>query len=87
MAKLTKIKALNKGYRAVRNSPGVHADLLKRARAIAGSASKNFGGLFISDVQKGALRSVAMVKAADEEAFMAVSEHNALEKSMDAGRD
>jgi hypothetical protein len=80
------VKLNNSGCNAVRNSPEVQHDILRRTQAIADRASATFGGNFIADVQPGRTRAHAMAKPADDDAARVNARTNALLKSIDAGR-
>lgn len=88
MAKLkfSKVVMHNAGVRAILNSEEVQADILARAEAIRDHVQENFDGEYVADVRPGQTRAHAMVKTMDGLSAYENHAHNALLKSLDAGR-
>lgn len=73
-----------KGYRQVRTSPGVVADVQSRAAAIALAAGEGMEADF--GITGGRVRARASVRTATHEARAAEASDRALTRSIDAGR-
>lgn len=74
------------GARDVMNSDGVRDDLLERVERILHKVETMASGEFVADVQPGQMRAHAMVKTRDLRAIKSNMKHQAMLKSMDAGR-
>lgn len=75
------------GCRALLNSAGVQAEVLRRAQAVAAAASGRASfGTYEADVRPGRKRATAMAKAIDKAAALDNARNNTLAKSIDAGR-
>lgn len=85
MAKNVTIVLNRAGVGQLLKSPGVQADLLRRAEAIAAAAGAN-GGEFVADSRIGATRARAIVFTADNAAERAEATDRALTHAIDAGR-
>lgn len=83
--KFSKVVLHSAGVREVMNSGEVQSELLSRAEPIA-SHAESFGGSYEADVRPGRTRAHALVKTKDRYAERANAKHNALLKSLDAGR-
>ena len=71
-----------KGFEALRRSPGVAADLRRRAEAIASAA----GDGFVAESGQGRSRARAVIIAASPKARRRNAADNVLLRSLDAGR-
>ena len=86
MAKSTvKIKWNNEGFRQLRQSPGVKADLMARARRVAASAGGEGMGYMVTDLiledPRGAVSVMATGHAVNHN-----RKHNSLIRALDAGK-
>lgn len=82
------IKLNHDGIRDVLRSPGVQAELKRRADAIA-AAANSAAGLddgFVVDVEVGRNRARAVIVTATADAMVAEATNRTLTKSFDAGR-
>lgn len=81
-ATVTRVVMNRAGAAALLKSPGVLADLQRRANAIAGAAGEGFE----ADARIGAARARASVHTASTEARVAEATDRALTRAIDAGR-
>lgn len=87
MAKKVRVKMNSRGALAILNSPGVQADLLRRAQAIQAGANSTLPGdaaPYDADVQTGR-RARAMVKTTDAANRRHEGKTNAILKNLDRG--
>ena len=78
----TRIKLNLAGFRKLRRSPEVMADLEKRARRIADAAGPGHAG----EVTKGRTRALGMVWTDTHEARRGEAANRSLTRAIDAGR-
>lgn len=78
-----RVKLHMRGFRQLRNSPGVVADLAKRAAAIAAQAGDGFA---TRPAETGGDRARVAVVTETAEAMIDEAKHRTLTTSIDAGR-
>lgn len=86
MAKSTaKIKWNREGFRQLRQSPGVKADLMARARRVAAAAGGEGMGYMVTDLVLEEPRGAVSVMATGK-AIYHNRKHNSLIRALDAGK-
>ncbi len=84
--RITRIKFHYDGFDALRKSPEVKAELLRRGQAIAAAAEADGGGLIHVNETEGKKRARVTVVTGDYEAMRAEAETRSLSRALDAGR-
>lgn len=89
-----KFKMNRQGFRELRNSPGVVADLEDRAERVANSAEMEYTPSswetnegFIPNVSEGRNRARGSVVTGNPHAARHAAAHNTLVRALEAGRD
>lgn len=84
--RITRLKFHYEGFDAVRKSPEVRAELLRRGQAIAAAAESNGGGTIHVNESEGKSRARVTVVTGDYQAMKSEAENRSLSRSLDAGR-
>lgn len=85
--RITRIKFHHEGFDAVRKSPEVRAELLRRGQAIATAAeSASNGGVHHVNERENKSRARVTVVTGDYAAIKGEAENRSLSRSLDAGR-